>query len=278
MITYVFDGAIAQQDSHGREVVLGAGSFQRTTPGHGIRHSERNPSPTDWARVFQMWLHPTDMGPDSLLEQKLFGQTERRGALCLVASPDARHGSLLVQRDALIYSVILGREQRVDHALTDGRVAWIHIVRGQVVLGDIVLGAGDGAGVTGQAVVSLTAASEDSEVLLLDLGAKPLSTARKKVPLNTPPFPIRMQHGRGSGPWSRTSTMSSPSSRPPPPSRPRPRGWLRLGHPGPGARAGPEPEVRTCPTCRHIGMSNATLCGYCWTRLTPLEPTDSLDG
>jgi hypothetical protein len=32
---------------------------------------------------------------------------------------------------------------------------------------------------------------------------------------------------------------------------------------------GPEPEVRRCPVCQHIGMREATVCGYCWTKLTP---------
>jgi hypothetical protein len=32
---------------------------------------------------------------------------------------------------------------------------------------------------------------------------------------------------------------------------------------------GSEPEVRECPVCKHIGMRAATLCGYCWTKLTP---------
>jgi len=32
---------------------------------------------------------------------------------------------------------------------------------------------------------------------------------------------------------------------------------------------GPEPEVRECPVCKHIGMRAATVCGYCWTTLTP---------
>lgn len=32
---------------------------------------------------------------------------------------------------------------------------------------------------------------------------------------------------------------------------------------------GPEPEVRECPVCKHIGMRMATVCGYCWTKLTP---------
>jgi hypothetical protein len=33
---------------------------------------------------------------------------------------------------------------------------------------------------------------------------------------------------------------------------------------------GPEPEVRECPVCKHIGMRAATVCGYCWTKLEPL--------
>jgi hypothetical protein len=32
---------------------------------------------------------------------------------------------------------------------------------------------------------------------------------------------------------------------------------------------GPEPEVRECPKCGGIGMRVATVCGTCWTKLTP---------
>lgn len=28
---------------------------------------------------------------------------------------------------------------------------------------------------------------------------------------------------------------------------------------------GPEPDLRTCPVCGHVGRSAATRCGYCWT-------------
>ena len=39
---------------------------------------------------------------------------------------------------------------------------------------------------------------------------------------------------------------------------------------------GPEPEVRECPVCKHIGMRAATVCGYCWTKLTPLTGPDGV--
>ncbi len=36
---------------------------------------------------------------------------------------------------------------------------------------------------------------------------------------------------------------------------------------------GPEPEYRQCPTCGALSMRDATVCGYCWTRLTPTGRT-----
>jgi hypothetical protein len=57
----------------------------------------------------------------------------------------------------------------VVHELSQGRSAWLHLLQGEVTLGDIVLSTGDGAGITGERAVSLTA-SEESEILLVDLG------------------------------------------------------------------------------------------------------------
>jgi hypothetical protein len=41
---------------------------------------------------------------------------------------------------------------------------------------------------------------------------------------------------------------------------------------------GPEPAVRECPKCKHIGMHEATRCGYCWTRLSPPTGRDGVVG
>jgi len=47
IITYVFEGALAQEDSTGYSGVIYAGEFQRMTVGHGVHYSETNPSRTD---------------------------------------------------------------------------------------------------------------------------------------------------------------------------------------------------------------------------------------
>jgi redox-sensitive bicupin YhaK (pirin superfamily) len=61
--------------------------------------------------------------------------------------------------------------QHVVHELSQGRRAWLHLVRGEVDLGDIILTTGDGAGFTAERAVSLTA-REETEILLLDLGVE----------------------------------------------------------------------------------------------------------
>jgi hypothetical protein len=34
---------------------------------------------------------------------------------------------------------------------------------------------------------------------------------------------------------------------------------------------GAEPILRACPACGSMGAHNATLCGTCWAKLTPIS-------
>ena len=168
IVTYVREGALAFEDTPGRSGVIQAGEFQGTTAGRGIRRSEKNASRSSWAQVFQVLLAPSEPGLEPGHEQKRFSTAERRGGLCVVASADARKGSLRIHQDVLTCSALLEPGQHVVHELSPGRMAWLQIVEGEVTLGDIVLTTGDGAGVTAERAVSLTAQSE-TEILLLDL-------------------------------------------------------------------------------------------------------------
>ncbi|MBW2524974.1 MAG: pirin family protein [Deltaproteobacteria bacterium] len=168
IITYVRRGALAFEDSCGTSGIIQAGEFQRMTVGRGARHQHTNVSPLDWSHFYQMWLCPAEVGLEPSHEQKRFSVAQRRGVLCVVASPDARRGSLRIHQDAVICSAILDSGQHVVHELAPGRQVWLHVVQGQLTFGDVVLSAGDGVGVEAVRAVGLTA-QEDSELLLVDL-------------------------------------------------------------------------------------------------------------
>ena len=180
IVTYVREGALAYEDAPGSSGVIQAGEFQGTTAGRGIRRSETNASRSSWARVFQLLLAPSEPGLEPGHEQKRFSTAQRRGGLCVVASADARRGSMRIHQDALMCSALLEPGQHVVHELSPGRMAWLHLVEGEVTLGDIVLTTGDGAGVTAKRAVSLTAQSE-TEILLVDLGEELSRSRRKRV-------------------------------------------------------------------------------------------------
>jgi quercetin 2,3-dioxygenase len=172
VLTYVHQGVLSYEDSMSHSGVLQAGEFHRVTSGSSLRHSKMNASRSDWAHFYQLWLHPSQAELDSEHVQKRFSAAERRGRLCVVASPDARRGSLRIHEDALVCSALLDPGQHVVRELAQGRGAWLHVVHGAVTVGDTVLTTGDGAGITEERAVSFTA-RERSEILLVDLGEVP---------------------------------------------------------------------------------------------------------
>lgn len=172
ILTYVREGALAYQNSTGSSGVIHAGEFQRMTFGRSVHRSETNASGTHWAHVFQVLLRPSQTGLEQSHEQKRFSAAERRGNLCLVASSDARKGSLRIHQDASVYSAMLDPGRHVVHEISPGRSAWLHLVKGEARIGDIVLTTGDGAGFAAERVASLTA-QEETEILYLDLSAAP---------------------------------------------------------------------------------------------------------
>lgn len=181
IVTYVREGALAYEDSTGNSGVIPAGEFQCTTAGRTMRHRETNASRTDGAHILQIWLRPTEAELEPSREQRRFSTAQRRGVLCLVASPDARRQSLRIHQDTLIYSSLLDPGQHIVHQLEPEHSAWLHVVAGEATLGDDVLTTGDGAGIQSERAVSLTARSE-TEILLLDLNGRPPGAGSRERP------------------------------------------------------------------------------------------------
>ena len=83
IVTYIYKGALAQEDSTGSSGVVHAGEFQRMTIGRGIRHKETNASRTDWAHIFRISLRPTEVGLNMRSPAKaLRGSTAPQRAVC----------------------------------------------------------------------------------------------------------------------------------------------------------------------------------------------------
>jgi redox-sensitive bicupin YhaK (pirin superfamily) len=167
IVSYVLEGSLEHKDSLGSGAVLRPGEFQRITAGTGVMHSEFNPSRTEPVHFYQIWLLPERKGLKPGYEQKAFAEAQRRGRLQLVASRDGRDGSLTIHQDADIFLASLAG-QEVSHELKPGRHAWVQVLRGAVDLNGVALAEGDGAAVSDEAALRLTA-GDRAEVMLFDL-------------------------------------------------------------------------------------------------------------
>jgi redox-sensitive bicupin YhaK (pirin superfamily) len=168
ILSYVLDGALGHQDSMGNGSTIRPGDMQRMTAGTGVRHSENNALPDKATHFLQIWIIPEKQGLTPGYEQKAFPVEERRGKLRLLASRDARAGSVTVHQDVSLYSTVLEPGERVEHTLAPGRHAWVHVVRGEVTVNGEKLATGDGASLSDEARVAI-AATAPSEVLVFDL-------------------------------------------------------------------------------------------------------------
>ncbi|MCY1045653.1 pirin family protein [Corallococcus sp. bb12-1] len=167
IITYPLSGAIAHRDSTGGDGLLRAGEVQRMTAGTGVMHSEMNGSNED-VHFLQIWIIPDKKGLKPEYEQKLFPEKDRQGRWRVVASPDARDGSLTVHQDVLLSSTLLSKGEKAEYTLPKGRHAWLQVARGTGTLNGVALKAGDGVAVTDESSLVLVA-SEPMEALLFDL-------------------------------------------------------------------------------------------------------------
>jgi hypothetical protein len=172
VFTYVYRGALAQEDSTGGSTVLQAGEFQHMTVSRGVRRKEINASSTEPVHLFRFSLRPAKAGLASAHEERRYPAAQRHNRLCVVASQDGRVGSLHTLQDLLVCSSVLDPGHHVVHEFRPGRSVWLHVICGEVTLHDHLLESGDGAGLTEVLSASLTA-RESSEVLLVDLPPDP---------------------------------------------------------------------------------------------------------
>jgi redox-sensitive bicupin YhaK (pirin superfamily) len=150
IITYVLEGALAHKDSLGNGSVILPGDGQRMSAGTGIRHSEFNDSKSDPVHLLQIWLLPERQGIAPSYEQKSFPLEEKEGKLRVIASRDARQGSVKIHQDVTLYVALLGEGEQVEHRLAPGRHAWLQVARGSVEVNGKTLAQGDGAAVSNE--------------------------------------------------------------------------------------------------------------------------------
>jgi redox-sensitive bicupin YhaK (pirin superfamily) len=169
IITYVLDGELEHQDSVGNRGVIRPGEVQVMSAGKGIRHAEKNASPTNKLHLLQIWIEPRSKGNTPRWQQRQFNREQRAGRLLPVVSGGDIAETLAIDQDATIFVSSLAKDQRVKHVMKAGhRHAYLFVIQGAVAVDGQPLSAGDQARLVDENTLELVATS-DAELILLDL-------------------------------------------------------------------------------------------------------------
>ena len=168
IVTYVLDGALAHKDSMGNGSVIRPGDVQYMSAGTGVAHSEFNASDKEPVHMYQIWMFPDKKNHEPKYDQKNFPESEKRGKLRLVVSPDGREGSVKIRQNNELYATVLGEGESVKHEIKRDRHAYVQVARGSVKLNGQQLETGDGAAISDEKSLQLSGV-KDAEVLLFDL-------------------------------------------------------------------------------------------------------------
>jgi quercetin 2,3-dioxygenase len=170
IISYVLEGALGHKDSMGNGSTIVPGDVQRMSAGSGVRHSEYNHEKQGVTHFLQIWIEPNVTGIAPSYEQKSFPDSEKRGRLRLVASPDGSEGSVRIHADARMYAGLFDAGESASLALEPGRKGYVHVVRGGIEVNGKALSAGDAAKLENEARIELSSADK-AEVLVFALAA-----------------------------------------------------------------------------------------------------------
>jgi redox-sensitive bicupin YhaK (pirin superfamily) len=164
IITYVRSGAITHKDNKGNEGRTEAGDVQVMSAGSGIFHSEQNLESED-TTLYQIWIEPKQMNVVPRWDSHEFPKQGDEQGLALLVSGDG-NAPLMIHQDAYIYAGALDKGQSVEQSIK--HQAYILVSNGDITLDNIAANKGDGAEVTDQSMVVITASSA-AEILVLDV-------------------------------------------------------------------------------------------------------------
>jgi hypothetical protein len=167
IITYVRDGAITHEDSLGNKGRTEAGDVQVMSAGTGIRHAEYNVEP-ETTRIFQIWIEPTRLGEKPAWGAKPFPKGDRAGQFVVLASgfeDDA--DALPIRTDARVVGATLKAGESATYPLGAARRGYLVPAKGVVEVNGVTLNARDGAAITGEDTLTVTAVN-DAEIVLVD--------------------------------------------------------------------------------------------------------------
>ena len=163
ILTCVLDGTISHKDSMGNAGGISAGEWQLMSAGTGIQHSEVNDGDTP-VHLLQIWIHPDIRNAEPTYQQIKLDPKDQPNQWHLIAGPND-NAPMHIRQQAEVKTAVLEQGLSLDIKATQV-LNYIHVIRGEILIGEHVVKAGDALLFSEDAEI---VANEESQFIWFDL-------------------------------------------------------------------------------------------------------------
>lgn len=170
IISIPLEGDLEHKDSMGNSTVIRKGDIQVMSAGTGISHSEYNKNKDQLTKFLQIWIFPNKRNVTPRYDQISLNPADRKNKLQQILSPNTDDEGVWIHQDAWFHLGNFDKNVSVDYNLKkNGNGVYAFVLKGDFKIGNIELNERDGLGIWDTENFSVTAVSDDAEILLMEV-------------------------------------------------------------------------------------------------------------
>ena len=170
IISIPLEGDLEHKDSMGNTAVIKKGDIQVMSAGTGIYHSEYNKNKDKLTKFLQIWVYPNKRNVTPRYDQITLNEADRHNKLQQILSPNANDEGVWIHQDAWFHLGKFDKDTTLDYSIKKkGNGVYAFVLSGDITIGGIELNKRDGLGIWDTDAISITANSQDAELLLMEV-------------------------------------------------------------------------------------------------------------
>lgn len=170
IISIPLEGDLEHKDSMGNTTVIKNGDIQIMSAGTGVFHSEYNKNDDQLVKFLQIWVYPNKRNVTPRYDQITLKKEERKNMFQQILSPNLDDAGVLIQQDAWFHLGSFEKGITTDYQLKKkSNGVYAFIIKGKATIEKQSLNTKDGFGIWNTDSITITANSDDTEILLMEV-------------------------------------------------------------------------------------------------------------
>ena len=170
IISIPLEGDLEHRDSMGNVAVIRHGDIQVMSAGTGIKHSEYNRRRDCPVKFLQIWVFPNKKNVVPRYDQITLIQEDRRNKFQQILSPYANDAGVWIHQDAWFFLSKFDEGHLADYSIKKkGNGLYVFVLSGSITVEGNTLKSRDGMGIWDFEKTTITANSQDTEILFMEV-------------------------------------------------------------------------------------------------------------